>query len=468
MPQSVFVNTAPPATSVSSALAQHVAHVQYEDLPPAVTEAAKTLMLDTLAAGWAGAGQTGVSEVGRTLAEVAPPDHQNRQPSCRIWGGSSNAPMLDAVFVNSAAAAALDFDPLHLEAVMHSQIMTVPALLAIAQQYGCSGRDFLTALALADDINCRLAMSAQGHNGWFFTSIFGIFGTAAACAKLMGGDRAVIQHALGIALFQVAGTQQSMLEKSLTKRFMAAFAARGGAFSALLAMAGVTAPAMPFEGRFGLSSLYQACNFDKTLHRLGDKFENGAVHIKKYPCCGCSHALIEATLQLTAKYAIAISDVAGITIQISEFMNRMIGGEFSPDRQDPSVLAQFNAKYAVACALLRNRFELQDLEPSLVMDPAIARIAERITITIDPLNDGELVPAVVTLELVSGKILTQRIDTFPGMTGAGCNVAELKKKVSSCLRAGPVPLDSAQIDRVFERVSSIESNVNMTNFFSGF
>ncbi|MDS1139006.1 MmgE/PrpD family protein [Pusillimonas sp. SM2304] len=464
---SPFMHTEEPADSVSSLLARHVAGTRYESLPADAVRASKALILDTLSVAWAGANATGIEQARYALSDVAQAGHESHGSACRIWGMHASAPALDAAFVNSAAAAALDFDPLHLDAVMHSQIMTLPALMAVAQQFRCRGKDFLAALVLADDINCRLSLSAQGHDGWFFTSIFGIFGTAAASAKLMGGDQAVISNALGIALFQVAGTQQSMLEKSLTKRFMAAFSARGGVFSAMLASAGITAPSMPLEGRFGLSSLYQTCDFDKALLQLGDKYENSAIHIKKYPCCGCSHALIEATLALTEKHSVRAGDVARISVRISEFMNRMIGGEFLLDKQDPAVLAQFNAKYAVACALLRHRFELEDLEPASVRDPAIGDIAERIAIEIDPENNGELVPATVILELASGQKLSQRIDVFPGATSAEFAPSALQQKARGCLKMGLAPLGPAQIDSLIERVENIESVTNMADFFLG-
>ncbi|NYT36089.1 MmgE/PrpD family protein [Allopusillimonas soli] len=451
---------------LSSLLAHHVDRTQYEMLPPEAISAAKSLILDTVSTAWAGAEAVGIDSAYHALASAQGYSVANCAPPCRIWGRPAHAPVLDAAFINSASAAALDFDALHLDAVMHSSIMTLPALVAVSQQHQLGGKALLTAIVLADDLNCRLGVSAQGHNGWFFTSVFGIFGTAAASAKLLGCNQAEITHALGIALFQTGGTQQAMLEKSLAKRFMAAFAARNGLFSAMLAKSGITGPTMPFEGKFGLSNLYQECDPDTVLRQLGLRYENCAIHIKKYPCCGCSHAVIEATLSLMKKHNIKADDVASAQVDISEFMNRMIGGEFDQNAKDPQVMAQFNAKYAVACALLRGQFKLEDLDPKRVLDPRIRDITRRVKIKIDPNNHGELAPATLTFGLRSGRAVSERIDSFPGSTCATISRSVLESKADDCFRQGFSPLSKAQIDGLVEKIDNIEAVGNMADFFT--
>nr|WP_294548139.1 MmgE/PrpD family protein [uncultured Rhodopila sp.] len=73
-------------------------------------------------------------------------------------------------------------------------------------------------MTLGNDITCRLALATKAHSGWFYSSIHGVLGTAVACARLLGLDAGQTAHALGIALSLVGGTQQPMVERSLTKR----------------------------------------------------------------------------------------------------------------------------------------------------------------------------------------------------------------------------------------------------------
>lgn len=448
--------------TVSQALARHVSATGFEALPAEAVAAAKRLILDTMAVAWAGSNATGIEAVKNTLASSG---QARGGPACTLWGTDDTAPMQEAAFLNSAAAAALDFDSLHLGALMHSQVVTLPALWALAEHFHLSGKQLLTALVLADDINCRLGLSAQGHDGWFFTSIFGVFGAASASAKLLGLGEAGIAHALGTALFQVSGTQQSMQEKSLTKRFMAAFAAKGGLFCALLARAGVAAPAMPFEGKFGLFNLYQQCDPAVVLDGLGTRYENSRITIKKYPSCGCSHALTEAALLLVERHDIRPGDVARIRVRISEFMNRMVGGEFDPHRNGAQVTGQFSAQYAVACVLFRRRFVLEDIQPANVTDQKVADCARSVRVEIDPDNTGQITPAEVIFEMRSGRILSEKVESFPGGTSGQIAQSTLHDKVRDCMRQGVLPWNRDRIGHFIGRVERLEDVDDMAGLF---
>ena len=128
-----------------------------------------------------------------------------------------------------------------------------------------------------------------------------------------------------------------------------AFAARAGVFSAQLAQRGITSPREAIEGKFGLFSLYQEGNPLKILDGLGQRFEHENTAIKKYPCCACSHASLEAALGLIREHDLKPADVTGIEVFHSTFMHRLVGSPFNPG-DNPQVSAQFSVQYAMACA----------------------------------------------------------------------------------------------------------------------
>ena len=272
-------------TTLSGTLGHYVSETHYDTIAPAVRHAAKRMLLDTLAVAWAGSAAPGMAELQRGLVPAA------ALPESLLWAGGQRVPMLDAAFLNGAAAAALDYDGLHLEAVVHTDIVCLPAVLATAERLHASGKQFLTALILANEVVCRLGLATHLHSGWFYTSIHGVFGAAAGCAKLFGLGADGVRDAFGIALSQVGGTQQSMLEKALTKRIQSALAARAGAFSALLAKSGVTAPKEAFEGRFGFYNMYEEGDAGKVLAGLGERYVSAETSMKKYPSCACNHPL---------------------------------------------------------------------------------------------------------------------------------------------------------------------------------
>jgi len=292
-----------------------------------------------------------------------------------------------------------------------------------------------------------------------------VFGTAAACAKLLGLDQAGIANALGIALFQVTGTQQSMIEKKLTKRFMSAFAARGGVFSAMLAQAGVDAPRRPFEGEFGLFRLYQKCDAEILLEDLGTRYENSFISIKKFPSCGCAHALTEAALLIVERHRILPKDIARVTVRISEFMNRLVGGQFNPEQDGPQVTGQFSAQYAVACVIFRKRFIVDDIQSANVMEHEVANFARSVVIELDPENTGQLVPAEVIFEMRSGAKYIENVARFPGGESGAISKNILHDKVYDCMRQGPRPLIPEQIERLINRVEGLETMSDMADLF---
>lgn len=451
--------------TLSEIIAHHVSTTQFLSLPKQTLVAAKRLILDTLAVAWAGSGSTGIDAVRATLVPSENRIAEANSEKCTLWGAAGRASVQDAAFINGAAAAALDYDALHLNALVHSPIVTLPPLLALSEHLHLDGKALLTALVLADDINCRLGLSAQGHNGWFFTSIFGVFGTAAACAKLLGLDQAGITNALGIALFQVTGTQQSMVEKKLTKRFMSAFAARGGVFSAMLAQAGVDAPRAPFEGEFGLFRLYQKCDAEVLIKDLGTRYENSSITIKKFPSCGCSHALTEAALLIVERHGPLPKDIVRVTVRISEFMNRLVGGRFNPEQDGPQVTGQFSAQYAVACAVFRKRFIVEDIQSANVMEQKVADFARSVVIEVDSENTGQLVPAEVIFEMRSGEKYVENVAHFPGGESGVISKNTLHDKVYDCMRQGPMPLSPEQIKHLINRVEGLETLNDMADLF---
>src|SRR3954468_17758639 len=272
--------------SISQSIADHVVSFDYSKLPASAVQAAKTLMIDTLAVGWAGTTAPGAPEAHALLTD------EGGRADSSLWSFGGKLPATAATFLNSISGGTLDYDGVN---TVHADIVTLPAALAIAERERSSGKDFLSAYIIGSDLCARFGGSITGtHKGWFTTSIYGAFGAAAATAKLLKLDATATRHALGIALSQSAGTQQSNIEQALTKRLQGAFAARAGVFSAQLAQRGITAPREAIEGKFGLYALYQEGNPLKVLDGLGQRFEHENTAIKKYPCCACSHATLEA------------------------------------------------------------------------------------------------------------------------------------------------------------------------------
>lgn len=450
--------------TISDRVARYIVHTQYEHLTQDAIDAAKRFMLDTMAIAWAGTGSTGLRELRDLLVREA------GRPESTIWGFGDRVSANSAAFINSISSAALDYDALGMDSNVHVNVVTFPAALAAAQREQASGRDFLTALIISSDLMCRLGASCEvtgkPHKGWFYTSIHGVFAAAAAGAKLMRLDEMKTRHALGIAFSQASGTQQCMVEPALTKRMQSAFATRAGLFSAQLAQCGYTASESVFEGRYGLFSLYQEGEYERLLRDLGSRFENMNLSIKKYPSCGCNHAAIEATIRLVKEHNLLPEDIASATVTISPFMDRLVGGPFDP-RGDPQVAAQFSVRYSIACAILRRKLTLSEIQPDQVLEPRIKPLIEKVHVVVDEGNTGKRAPVTVTLKTTRNEEVSLRISHVPGTPHSPLSQNDLEDKLIACTGTAPIPMSSLQRTNLIDRISRLEDIDNMNLFFDG-
>lgn len=444
------------ARTLSEHFAAHLAGLRYEALPPAAIAAAKRIMRDTLAVAWAGSQAPGLPELRRAMAGAG--------TECVLWGTGERAGVSEAAFLNGVAAAALDYDAMHLDALVHHDIVLLPAMLAAAEREHVDGQRFITALAAATDVMCRLGQATREHSGWFYTSIHGVFAAAAGCAMLLGLKESAIRDAFGIALFHVGGTQQSMVEKALTKRAMSAFAARAGLFSAQLARAGTSAPREAFEGKFGFYAMYESGDPAVAARALGERYHGVDTSIKKFPSCGCNHAVIEATLQLAHEHDLRPDDVIGARAVISNYMNRLVGGLYDPT-SNPQVAAQFSVQYSVAAALLHRRLGVAQIQADAARDPAAIALAHKVEVVIDDARAGQLAPAEVELHTRSRGWLKRRISALPGSPESPLSEAELQDKVRECMSLGARPLSAPSIERLSGRIARIEKLPDMAALF---
>ncbi len=447
-------------TTQSDTLAQYASALRFDDIPVGVRTAAKRMMLDTLAVAWAGSAAPGIAGLQQGLLAADATQHAS------LWAGKRRVSVLDAAFLNGAAAAALDYDGLHLDAVVHTDIVCLPAVLATAERGHVSGKQFLTALILTNEIVCRLGLATHLHSGWFYTSIHGVFGAAAGCAKLLGLDASGIRDAFGIALSQVGGTQQSMVEKALTKRIQSAFAARAGAFSALLAQSGVTAPREAFEGRFGFYNMYEEGDPARALAGLGERYVSAETSLKKYPSCACNHAVIEATLALVHEHDLQPADCLGARAIISPYMDRLVGAPYNP-AQNPQVAAQFSVQYSVACAIVRRRLGIAEIQKEAALDPQLIELARRVEVVVDQANTGDLAPGAVEITTRKHGTLRRQADHLPGGPQQPVTDTELAAKVNECMALGTAPLTREQIARLSERIMMIDTLTDMAGWQDG-
>lgn len=136
---------------LSQALIRHVRTTGYGDIPAAALAAQKQSLADMLAVMLAA---TGLDAASAPFAAFAAEEGRGR---CTILGREEKTSPMLAALANGALVHALDYEDSHETATVHPNSAALPALMALSQHIGgVSGRSFLTAMALASDICCRL------------------------------------------------------------------------------------------------------------------------------------------------------------------------------------------------------------------------------------------------------------------------------------------------------------------------
>jgi 2-methylcitrate dehydratase PrpD len=423
-----------------------------------VIQTAKWFLLDTLGVAWAGTSAPGAEELRRTVyAESGSGD-------CTVLAANTKLAPSSAALLNGMAAGALDYDGVYEKGSVHPDIVTLPAALAIAEQQQASGREFLAALALGNDLSCRSGGAMNGNRGWFNTATHGVFGGAAAAAKLLRLDEQATSNALGLAFSQASGSQQALVEKSVVKRLLSGMAARAGVFSALAAQQGISAPKEIYEGKFGFFALYGDGDPQALLAELGMRYENRATVTKKYPSCTANHVAIEAALVLANEHNLRAADVERASVVISPFMNGLVGSPFDAG-DNPQVAAQFSVQYSIACAIERRVLGIAEIQPDVIADPSINALAQRVSVSVNEQWGGKFAPCDLEIHTTDGRCLNHHVAYTPGTPQHPLSLDDLKSKFRDCAASGIRPMSADQCDWVIETVLAIDQVDNVKGLF---
>ena len=445
--------------SVARQLAERIAALRYEDLPPEAVYWSRVAVLDTVGVTLAGA----VEEAPGIVEDVL--ELQASAGPSLIFGKNRRVACLDAALVNGTAAHALDFDNTSNTLAGHMSATMIPALIAAGEAFGASGRDVLLAHAAGFETGARLGRGLNFYHhekGWHPTSTLGVFAVAAACARLLNLSVAETETALALSTSLAAGTKANF--GTMTKPLHAGQCARGGLLAALLARKGFTANPGAFEHKQGFFNVFNGPgNYDaaRILESWGDPFDivaPGACY-KQYPSCAGTHAVIEAALALVRKHGpFDAREVARIDTWTSR---RRLP---HTDRPDPksALDAKFSVQYCVIRALLDGKAVFEHFEGDAYRDPVVRAVLPRVhaaTYADEQFPGDNPNGAEVRVTLTDGRAFSVKVDRALGRTAQNpIPLEQLKSKFEDCAGRVLAPEAIAAASRMidsFEEVGSV-------------
>ena len=407
-------------------LAQYVADTGWDALDRDTVETAKAHLIDTIGCGIV-AFNEGPVRACRDVA-LAP----GSGASTVIGTDRRTTPDL-ASFANGAAIRYYDFNDTYFgKEPGHPGDNTAPCL-AVAEAEGCSGRDFLLAMVLAYEIDCRLLDAAELTRAGWDHPIDSLPASALGAGKLMRLPAEQLAQAVNIAVNgHIAMNQTRVQVLSDWKGLADADAGRNGVFAAQLARAGITGPAPVFEGTAGLFKQVSgpfAIDVDGFGGRRGT-FKLNECDVKPYPAQGGTISAIAAATAV-AKEVGDLDQVASIRLDTPDFTWRSAARDKEKWAPETKETADHSLPFVVARAMLDSTITFDSFAPAALRDPRALALMGRMTANVDPALTAmtpRTMPNRVTATLKDGRVVSRQVDTVPGMGGTRMHPADFERK----------------------------------------
>jgi 2-methylcitrate dehydratase len=425
-------------TTLAHQLANFACSLRFEDLSREVVHEVKRRVIDSL-----GCALGAWNEEPCVIARQVASDFSAKQGST-IIGTTHQAPPDWAAFANGCCIRYFDYNDTYLSKEPAHPSDNISAVLAIGESFAAEGRDLITAIALAYEVQCRLCDAASIRaRGWDHVT-YGAFSTALACARLLNLDPEKTRHAVNIAGVACAAMRQARVgELSHWKGVAFANAARHGVYSALLARAGMTGPAPIFEGQMGFEK-----QLGVSLGKVGEKFvkypdakspEEGTAamilktSIKYWPAEYHSQSAIEAALFLRKEIP-DVAQVKSMTIESHDASVDIIGSEPEKWRPETRETADHSLPYITAIALIDGEVTNKQFEPERFADPKIWKFLESVKVERNAELSGlypGAVANIVHVDLNDGRRLSKRVDYPLGHAKNPLKDAEVEGKFNA-------------------------------------
>jgi len=226
-----------------------------------------------------------------------------------------------------------------------------------------------------------------------------------------------------------------------------------------MAERGITGERDPLEGKTGLFNTYMGGDYDAAILTadLGKRFEGENIGDKPYPCCGLTHACIDAVLALKSRHDIDIDNITDITA---------CGGHSVFDLSQPPEVkrrprtiidAQFSVPWVVATALVRGRVTVEDFTEEAIERQEILKLAAKVSGRLSPEMDRHGVgPGGVIIRMRNGAEYREEVAHCLGSIERPMTYKDVTRKFRECAAGSVKPRTKETIDKVIGMVGRLE------------
>lgn len=359
----------------------------FEQIPPAVVEESKRLIIDSIGCALAGLSHPkGV--IGVDFAKMQGPGAPGEQAT--IIGTGERVSAMAAAFANGELINALDYD-----AVLppgHVSPYVIPCAMAGLETSGAAGESLISAVAISHEMTNRIGKALDYlrdvKNGKATPPpVFGfsssVFGAAAAFGKVRGLTKEQLAHALGIAGSMSPVNSQwawSMHMPTATVKYgLAGAVTQAGMSAAYLAELGHTGDIqMLDDGEYGYRRLIGSSRWmpERITPDLGQHWYFPAEQsYKPYPHCRILHSPLDVLINIVEANDIKPSEIEQIKAWVESWVMEPLWVTHDITHVTQ---AQFSMAHGLALGAHRIPPGKRWQSPEVVFDPSVLELMKKV------------------------------------------------------------------------------------------
>jgi len=387
-----------PSKTFASLLGGFYASVNFGSLPEAVVLKARRVLVDFLA----------VLAVGIKLGPISPILSRYFEKiggieEATALGINKKFPAINTSFCMGAIGHSVELDDGHRFGTCHPAVAVIPAALTVGERNQKSFKEIITAIVKGYDIMLRVTRSINPshlNRGFHTTGTTGVFGSAIACAHLLGMNSLDTTYCLSLAGLQSCGLQEMLHDHPSIKPIQAGRAANAGVMAGDLVMLGAKSPRTLFEGKHGwLKAMCDQYSEEALIGELGQRWEILYTYTKLYPTCRHCHPAIDLAIAMRGQLNGDLSEIGAINVKtysvaLSEVAEKVVPSNFEE--------ALFSMPFSLAIALREGDVGLHHFSQANLRDESLIKLAKKVHISLDkemdsnyPLHRGAILQIIL-------------------------------------------------------------------------
>ena len=438
------------ANEIMSTLSAYMSAAAKRELPEAIAEKTKHVILDAIAAMVSGADLP----PGRFAIQFA--RAYKGEKVATVAGSNVLCGPIEAALANGMLAHADETDDTHPFSQSHPGCAVVPAAMAVGEQFGIDGPRFLRAVALGYDIGPRVTIT-MGRLPYMVAShrsthaLSGVFGAAAAAGCAAGLNTQQMRWLLSYTAQQASGLASWQRDTDhIEKAFdFGGMPARSGVTSALLVQAGATGVEDVLSGADNFFQAFGPLNAPELLiEKLGERYEVTRTSFKKWTVGAPIQAVLDALENIFKRSPLDTEKVRQVVVRVATNEAAIVN-----NREIPDICLQ----HLVAVMLLDKTVTFRSAhDKARMQDPAILRQRAKVQLTPDEELEKRMPrrEAIVDVTLTDGMRISEHVEAVRGTADNPMSRMDVIAKARDLMT--PV-LGAANCGKLIDRVMTLES-----------